>query len=106
MKLVKNGLVVLVILFMVIIIPSDAGSMWLMDDGEQIIMGEDDALSRVDDGTDGQLHEFDEGVYGFWDANSVWITVIDFNSSQGIVAPYIWDDVIWIPGPLDKGWEE
>jgi len=107
MKSVKSGLAVLVILLMVIIIPSDAGSMWFMDDGEQVIMGDYDELmlSRIDPDTDAPLHEFNEGVYGFWDINSVWIMVIDFNTSQGIVAPFTWEDVKWIPGSMDKGFE-
>ena len=41
MKLVKSGLAVLAVFLMVIIIPADAGSMWLMDDGE------DDLKARI-----------------------------------------------------------
>jgi len=79
--------------------------MWLMDDGGDDIMGEDELmLDRVDPDPDAPFHELDEGVYGFWD-DSVWITVIDFGTSQQIVSPYTWDDVQWIPGPMDKGWE-
>ncbi len=60
-------------------------------------------LTRVDTSDpDAPLHEETEGTYGFWYDTSTFITVIDFESNNGPITPFTWDDVEWIPGPMDK----
>ena len=105
MKAAKCSLAIILALFLSLLFTTNAECFWLMDDGGQIIMGDDDELMRVDNDTDAPFHEIDEGVYGYYDG-STFITVIDFNTSQFIVAPFTWDMVEWVPGPMDKGWEE
>ncbi|MCF7810058.1 hypothetical protein K9N50_03620 [bacterium] len=109
MKATKCSLAIVLVMFLSLLFFSNAECCWLMNDGAEILMGDvldEEMLDRVDDDTDAPLHEQDEGVYGFYDENEVWITVIDFGTSQGIVAPFTWDMVNWVPGPMDKGWEE
>ncbi|MDP8237873.1 MAG: hypothetical protein P9X24_02175 [Candidatus Hatepunaea meridiana] len=98
MKPVNSGLAILFVLVLVIALPSDSRSGWLLDDG-----GEDIILCRIDnDDSDAPLHEIDEGKYGYWADSETFILVINFNSKPGILSPFTWDDVKWVPGPMDK----
>ncbi len=64
---------------------------------------EDIELTRLDTSDpDAPLHEQTQGTYGFWYDTSTFITVIDFEGNTGPISPFIWDDVEWIPGPMDK----
>ena len=97
MQTLKNLLLAVLVLSFSFIFASNAQACWLMDNGEIIIMGDDDELMRVDDDSDAPLHEIDEGTYGYYDKEEVFHIVIDFSTTNGIVAPFTWDDVIWVP---------
>ncbi|MDP8237872.1 MAG: hypothetical protein P9X24_02170 [Candidatus Hatepunaea meridiana] len=102
MKSIKSGLAILFILSLVLALPSDARSGWLLDDG-----GEDIILCRIDTADpDAPLHETDQGKYGYWASSETFILVINFESGPGVLSPFTWDDVKWVPGPMDKGWQD
>jgi hypothetical protein len=104
MKATKFSLAIILVLFLSLFVTPNAKCCWFMDDGGQIIMGDvldECMLERVDSDPDAPLHEIDEGVYGFY-YDTAWYTVIDFNTTQIIVAPFTWDDVQWVPGSMDK----
>ena len=102
MKSVKGGLAILIVVMLVFILPSDARSGWLLTGGEEDIM----VLLRVDSGDpDSPLHEQTQGKYGYWADSENFIVVIDFEGGSGPVSPFTWDDVKWVPGPMDKGWQ-
>lgn len=98
MKSAKNVLAILFVLVLIFIIPSDARSGWLLDDGEEDII-----LCRVDtNDPDAPLHETDQGKYGYWTDSETFVLVINFNSKAGVLSPFTWDDIKWVPGTMDK----
>ena len=101
MKSVKGGLAFLIVLTLVLLLPSDARSEWWLTGGEEIIV-----LLRVDTSDpDSPSHEKTEGTYGYWADSENFVVVVDFEGGSGVVSPFTWDDVKWVPGPMDKGWQ-
>jgi len=98
MKSVKGGLAILIVLMLVFILPSDARSEWLLTEG-----AEDIILCRVDTADpDSPSHEMTEGIYGYWADSENFVVVIDFEGGSGPVSSFTWNDVKWVPGPMDK----
>lgn len=79
-----------------------AFAMWHPTKGIEEI---DTDLYRVDHLPNSPYHEINKGTYGYWENSQTFITVIDFLNGTGPVSPFTWDDVEWIPGPMDWGWE-
>lgn len=71
---------------------------WLLDEDED---AEEIVLFRVDSDPDAPKHETNEGKYGFYETSQNFVLVLNFYDATPIQSPYTWDDVEWIPGPLD-----
>ena len=96
MKFLKTSLILSIAMIMVLGFASNVYCGWnLAEDDEEIF------LTRIDSGDNSPLHETSNGVYGYWIDLYTFKVVIDFETCNGPVSPFTWDDVEWIPGSMD-----
>jgi len=97
MKIYKSALVLLTIITLTLALVPSGQTEWLGGEDSEYIV-----IIRVDNSSVAPLHEIDQGVYGRYDSTDVFITMLDLNrTNPGPVSPFTWDDIKWVPGPMD-----
>lgn len=98
MKLSKTVFALLIGIALILSAAYNARTEWLGGEDSEYIV-----LIRVDHATQAApRHEINHGVYGYYNIQGQFKTMLNLNTLPGgPVSPYSWNNLLWVPGPLD-----